>query len=163
MIMQLVPSSYVLAVLLWLLRTLATSLVCLLVGLGGIRVLDRITVEIREFESIKGNAEATALYVGGFIIFAGLVIHGSALNPLFLGQTVAVGAYFNVLRFLVILFSVLVTLVFGWLFYLVFARWAPMGIDLDDVNRSPLAIGLFLFCFEVFMGLVIHAALSIPL
>ena len=37
------------------------------------------------------------------------------------------------------------------------------GIDLDDINRSPLAIGAFLFGYEIFLGLIIFGSLMIPL
>jgi uncharacterized membrane protein YjfL (UPF0719 family) len=45
----------------------------------------------------------------------------------------------------------------------VFAKVTPFHIDLDDINKSPTAVGAFMFCYEVFMGLVINASLSIPL
>jgi hypothetical protein len=37
------------------------------------------------------------------------------------------------------------------------------GVDLDDVNKSPVAIGVFLFGYEVFLGLIIYASLVMPL
>ena len=157
-----VPSSLILSILLWLLRTFVSSLICLFLGLLGIRMLTSITTEIKEFKTIRKNPEATALFVGGFLILAGLVVHGSALNPIFLGQALIIGPYLNLQRLLAVILSVIVSLVFGWFFYIIFAKISPMGIDLDDVNRSPIAIGAFLFCYEVFLGLIIHASLSIP-
>lgn len=158
-----VPSPVPLGVLFWLFRTFVSSVICLLIGFFGIKVLDLITVKIKEFKVIRGNAEATALYVGGFLIFAGLVVHGSALNPFFLGQWPTFSAFFGLQRLLIILLSVAVSFLIGWLFYLVFAKFTPMGVDLDDINQSPIAVGAFLFCYEVFMGLVIHASLTVPL
>ena len=55
------------------------------------------------------------------------------------------------------------SLFFGWLFYFVFAKLTPFGVDLDDVNRSPVAVGVFLFGYEVFLGLIVSGALMIPL
>jgi len=134
-----------------------------MIGLFGIKILALITIEIKEFKVIKGNSLATALYVGGFLIFAGLVVHGSALNPFFLGQWTTLNAFLSLQRLFIILLSVAISFIIGWLFYLIFAKLTPMGVDLDDVNRSPIAVGTFLFCYEVFMGLVIHASLTIPL
>jgi succinate-acetate transporter protein len=56
-----------------------------------------------------------------------------------------------------------VSLLFGWLFYVIFAKLTPFGIDLDDVNKSPIAVGIFLFGYEVFLGLIIYGSLMIPL
>ena len=158
-----VPSSLILGILLWLLRTFISSLICLALGLLGIRMLTSITTEIKEFKAIRHNAEAIALFVGGFLIFAGLVIHGSSLNPIFLGQSIIIGSYFSLQRLLTVILSVIVSFFFGWFFYIIFAKISPMGIDLDDINKSPIAIGAFLFSYEVFLGLIIHASLSIPL
>jgi uncharacterized membrane protein YjfL (UPF0719 family) len=126
-------------------------------------MLTSITKEIKEFKVIRKNAEATALFVGGFLVLAGLVIHGSALNPIFLGQSLIIGSYLNLQRLLTVTLSVIVSFFFGWLFYTIFAKISPMGIDIKVINRSPVAVGAFLFCYEVFLGLIIHASLSIPI
>ena len=106
---------------------------------------------------------ATGLFTGGFLVFAGLVVYGSMVNPFFLGQSVLIGSYFNVERLLIVALSFAVSLAIGWLFYVIFARLKPFGIDLDDVNSSPTAIGIFMFCFEVFLGLILLASLILPL
>jgi len=90
-------------------------------------------------------------------------VHGSMVNPFFLGQSVIFGAYFNIERLFIVVLSFFVSLLFGWLFYLVFAKLTPFGVDLDDVNKSPVAVGVFLFGYEVFLGLIIYASLMIPL
>jgi uncharacterized membrane protein YjfL (UPF0719 family) len=123
----------------------------------------QITTKIHEFKIIKGDPLATGLFVSGFLIFAGLVVYGSMVNPFFLGQSVIFGAYFNLQRLIVVVLSFVVSLVFGWLFYVVFARLTPFEIDLDDVNKSPVAVGVFLFGYEVFLGLIMFASLMIPL
>jgi uncharacterized membrane protein YjfL (UPF0719 family) len=129
----------------------------------GIRSLDYITTKITEFKTIKGDPLATSLFVSGFFIFAGLVVYGSMVNPFFLGQSVIFDAYFNIERLVIVLLSFGASLLFGWLFYFVFARLTPFGIDLDDVNKSPVAVGVFLFGYEVFLGLIIYGSLVIPL
>jgi len=134
-----------------------------LIGYIGIRSITLITTKIKEFESIKGNSLATGLFVGGFFIYAGLVVYGSMVNPFFLSQSVTVGSYFNLQRLLVVVISFFVSLFFGALFYLVFAKLRPVGVYLDDINKQPVAIGVFLFCYEVFLGLIVLASLTLPM
>ncbi len=148
---------------LWFSRALVSSLICLLIGYVGIRSITLITTKIKEFESIKGDSLATGLFVGGFFVYAGLVVYGSMVNPFFLSQSVTVGAYFNLQRLLVVVISFFVSLFFGGLFYLVFAKARPFGVDLDDINKHPMAVGVFLFCYEVFLGLIVLASLTLPM
>lgn len=148
---------------LWFVRAFVSSLICLLIGYIGIRSITVITTKIKEFESIKGNSLATGLFVGGFFIYAGLVVYGSMVNPFFLSQSVTVGSYFNLQRLLVVIISFFVSLFFGALFYLVFAKLRPFGVDLDDINKHPMAVGVFLFCYEVFLGLIVLASLTLPM
>jgi len=158
-----IGSEFLSGALLWFVRAFVSSLICLFIGYLGIRSLDYITTKITEFKTIKGDPVATSLFVSGFLIFAGLVVYGSMVNPFFLGQSVILGAYFNIERLIIILLSFCVSLLLGWLFYFVFAKLTPFGIDLDDVNKSPIAVGIFLFGYEVLLGLIIYGSLVIPL
>jgi hypothetical protein len=158
-----VPSEFFTAILLWFVRAFVSSIICLLIGVVGILSLTHITTKISEFKTIKGNSIATGLFVSGFLVFAGLVVYGSMVNPFFLGQSVIFTSYFNVQRLLVVALSFFVSLFLGWIFYTIFAKLKPFGIDLDDVNRSPIAVGIFLFGYEVFLGLILYGSLMIPL
>jgi len=158
-----IGSEFLTALLLWFVRAFVSSLICLFIGYVGIRSLTYMTTKISEFKTIRGHPLATGLFVSGFFIFAGLVVYGSMVNPFFLGQSVLFGSYFNVQRLLIVVLSFCVSLFFGWFFYSVFAKLTPFGIDLDDVNKSPTAVGVFLFGYEVFLGLIIYASLMIPL
>jgi len=148
---------------LWFLRVFLSSSFCVIIGFFGIASLDRITIGVKEFSLIRDDPDATALFVGGFLLFLGLVIHGTSQNPIFLSQTILYTGFFSFQRFLIVILSVFVSLFFGWLFYYIFAKVEPKGIDLDNINKSPRAVGLFMFCYEVFMGLVINSSLAIPL
>ena len=156
-------SEFLVSLGLWFVRAFVSSLVCLLIGYVGIRSITVITSKIREFESLEGDSLGTSLFVGGFFVYAGLVIYGSMVNPFFLSQSVNIGSYFNLQRLLVVVISFFVSLVFGGLFYFVFAKLRPFGIDLDDINKHPTAIGAFLFCYEVFLGLIVLASLTLPM
>jgi uncharacterized membrane protein YjfL (UPF0719 family) len=158
-----VPSGFFTSLLLWFLRAFVSSFICLALGIIAIKSLTHLTTKISEFKSVKGNPVATGLFVSGFLVFAGLVVYGSMVNPFFLGQSVLIGSYFNVQRLLVVALSFFVSLFFGWLFYVLFAKLTPFGVDLDDVNNSPIAVGIYLFGYEVFLGLIVYGSLMIPL
>lgn len=158
-----IPSDFFASLFLWFLRAFVSSVICLAIGFIAIKSLTHLTTKISEFKIIKEDPVATSLFVSGFLIFAGLVVYGSMVNPFFLGQSVIVGSYFNLQRLLVVVLSFFVSLLFGWLFYFVFANLTPFGVDLDDVNKSPVAVGVFLFGYEVFLGLIVFGALMIPL
>ena len=125
-------SEFLLSLGLWFLRAFVSSLICLAIGIVGIKSITVLTTKIKEFESIKGNALATSLFVGGFFVYAGLVIYGSMVNPFFLSQSVNVGAYFNLQRLLVVILSFFVSLFFGGLFYLAFSKFKLFGIKFGD-------------------------------
>ena len=158
-----ISSDFIISILLWFVRAFISSLICLLLGILAIKGITHITTKISEFKTIKGNPIATSLFVSGFLIFAGLVVYGSMVNPFFLGQNIIFGSYFNWQRLLIVVLSFFVSLFFGWLFYAFFAKITPFGIDLDDINKSPNAVGVFLFGYEVFLGLLLYGSLIIPL
>ena len=158
-----IPSSFLTSLLLWFVRAFISSIICLAIGIIAIKSLTLITTRISEFQTVKGDPVATGLFVSGFLVFAGLVVYGSMVNPFFLSQSVLIGSYFNIQRLLVVALSFFVSLFFGWLFYVIFAKLRPFGVDLDDVNKSPIAVGIYLFGYEVFLGLIIYGSLMIPL
>ena len=148
---------------LWFIRALISSIICLSIGYLGIKGISLITTKINEFESIKGNPVATSLFLGGFFIYSGLVIYGSMVNPFFLSQSVSIGSYFNVTRLTVVVLSFLVSFIFGSLLHYIFSKIHLFNVDLDDINKDPVAIGAFLFCYQIFLGLIIFASLNVPL
>ena len=158
-----VPTEFMTSLLLWFARAFVSSIICIAIGLIAIKAMTYVTTTISEFKAIKGNPLATGLFVSGFLIYAGLVVYGSMVNPFFLGQSVIISSFFNFQRLLVVVLSFFVSLLFGFLFYLVFSKLSPFGIDLDDVNKSPIAVGIYLFGYEVFLGLIVYGSLMIPL
>lgn len=158
-----IASEFLTALLLWFTRAFISSVICLMIGFISIKALTHITTKINEFKTIWGDPIATSLFLSGFLIFTGLVVYGSMVNPFFLGQSVLFTSFFNLQRLFVVGLSFFVSLFFGWLFYFIFAKLTPFGIDLDDVNKSPVAVGVFLFGYEIFLGLLVYASLMIPL
>ena len=129
-------TEFLLSLGLWFLRALISSLICLFIGLIGIKSITLMTRKIKEFESIKDNSLATGLFVGGFFVYAGLVVYGSMVNPFFLSQSVTIGAYFNLQRLLVVIVSFFVSLFFGGLLYIVFEKLSLFSIELEDINKQ---------------------------
>ena len=158
-----VPTEFITSLLLWFVRALVSSIICVAIGFIAIKSMTYVTTKISEFKTIKGDPVATGLFVSGFLIYAGLVIYGSLVNPFFLSQSVVISSFFNLQRLLVVVLSFFVSLFFGGLFYLIFAKLSPFGIDLEDVNQSPIAVGIYLFGYEVFLGLIVYGSLMIPL
>jgi uncharacterized membrane protein YjfL (UPF0719 family) len=158
-----VPTEFITSLLLWFVRAFVSSLICIAIGLIAIKTMTYLTTKISEFKTIKGNPIATGLFISGFLIYAGLAVYGSMVNPFFLSQSVMISSFFNLQRILVVILSFFVSLFFGWLFYIIFAKLSPFGIDLDDINQNPIAVGIYLFGYEIFLGLIIYASLMIPL
>jgi len=163
MLHKLIESEFIFSLTLWFIRAFISSIICLILGYLGIRALSFITTEINEFERVKGDPIATSLLLGGFFIYAGLVIYGSMVNPFFLSQSVLIGPYFNTQRLLTVVLSSLVGFIFGTIFYFAFSKLRIFEVDLDNINKNPIAIGVFLFCYEIFLGLIVFAGLCIPL
>ena len=160
---ELIEATVFYSVLLWFARALVSSVICIIIGFVSIKAISAVTTRVKEFESIRGDPTATSLFLGGFFVYAGLVIYGSMVNPFFLSQSIQLGSYFNVDRLIIVVLSFLVSFLFGTLFYEIFSRLKLFGVEIDDINRHPLAVGIFLFCYQVFLGLIIFASLSIPL
>jgi hypothetical protein len=158
-----VPTEFLTSLLLWFVRAFVSSLICIAIGLIAIKTMTYLTTKISEFKTIKGQPIATGLFISGFFIYAGLAVYGSMVNPFFLSQSVMLSSFFNLQRLLVVILSFFVSLFFGWLFYLIFSKLSPFGIDLDDINQNPTAVGIYLFGYEIFLGLIVYGSLMIPL
>ncbi len=163
MTLMAVPTEFITSLLLWFVRAFVSSLICIAIGLIAIKTMTHLTTKISEFKTIKGHPIATGLFISGFFIYAGLAVYGSMVNPFFLSQSVMLSSFFNLQRLLVVILSFFVSLFFGWLFYLIFSKLSPFGIDLDDINQNPTAIGIYLFGYEIFLGLIVYGSLMIPL
>jgi succinate-acetate transporter protein len=59
--------------------------------------------------------------------------------------------------------SFIVSFLFGGLLYFIFAQLNIFNVDLDDINKDPVAIGAFLLCYQIFLGLIVFASLNVPL
>ncbi len=148
-------------VLLWIGRTALLSFIAALLGWLGIMVLDALTPGIRQRQRIGEHPVAVGLFVGGFMIMIGLVIHGAVTGPVLIGAGV-LRSLVDPLRLSLIAVSFFVSLLLGIFLLHIVDRLTPR-IRFCCVDEDPIAVGIYVFGYLVFFGLILHAALSMPL
>ena len=159
---ELVPTvPYYAIVLLWLARTAFFAFVCGFLLWLGIRVLDMLTPHIHERQKIGESAISTGLFIGGFLICTGLVIHGASTLPILVGASPVLTVFSPVRLGLLVAGFFLSLLVGVALFYIV--DWLTPKIPFRSINEEPVAVGLYVFGYLLFFGLIMHAALTTPL
>ena len=150
---------FYLILLAWLGKIILLVLICVFLAWLGIRVLDALTPKIHKRERIGGNPEAIGLYLAGFFIFIGLVIHGATVAPVVIGNLPMMIDY---RRIGLIAVSFFVSLLLGLALFDLMDKLTPK-ISFRKINESSIAVGLDVFGYFVFFGLIIHAALPMPI
>ncbi len=148
-------------VLLWVGRTALLAFIASLLGWLGIMVLDALTPGIRQRQRIGEHPVAVGLFVGGFMIMIGLVIHGVVTGPVLIGAGV-LRSLVDPVRLSLIAVSFFVSLLLGILLLRIVDRLTPR-IRFCCVDDDPVAVGIYVFGYLVFFGLILHGALSMPL
>ena len=148
-------------VLIWLARVLLLALICTLLAWLGIRALDALTPHIHERQRIGENPIATGLFIAGFFILVGLVIHG-AITALTTVVAPILGYIFDFRTWGVLAISFVISLLIGVALFHIVDKLTPR-IPFINVNKSPVAVGIYVFGYLVFFGLILHAALTTPL
>jgi len=147
-------------VLIWLARVILLALICTLLAWLGIRALDALTPHIHERQRIGENPIATGLFIAGFFILVGLVIHG-AITALTTVVAPILGYIFDFRTWGVLAISFVISLLVGIALFLIVDKLTPR-IPFISVNKSPVAVGIYVFGYLVFFGLILHAALTTP-
>lgn len=153
--------SFYLVVLLWVARTVILAFVCALLAWLGIRVLDALTPSTHQRERIGENPISVGLFIAGFLILIGLVIHGAVTGPVLVGA----GVWHSLIdprRLGLIAISFFVSLLLGIALLYIIDKLTPK-IPFDSVERNSVAVGIYVFGYLVFFGLIIHGALTMPL
>jgi len=148
-------------VLIWLARVIVLALICTLLGWLGIRVLDALTPHIHKRQRIGESPVATGLFIAGFLIMIGLVIHG-AITALTTVIAPVLGYIFDFRTWGVLAISFVISLLVGIALFHVVDKLTPR-IPFISINKSPEAVGIYVFGYLVFLGLILHAALTTPL
>lgn len=142
----------------WILKILLFAIVCFFFGWLGLRVLDALTPKIHEREEMSEDPRSIGLFVCGFLIYVGLVVHGSVTTiP---GGTLAGSLVMRRLGLIAVSFTV--GLIFAVGMFNLLDRLTPQ-IPFREIRESPLGTGVYVFGYFVFLGLITHAAFSAAL
>ena len=152
---------YWLVVLMWIARIVVLVAICTLLAWLGIRALDALTPNIKERERIGESPVSTGLFIAGFFILVGLVIHGAATAFTAVG-TSALSFIFDFRTWGLVAISFAISLLIGIVLMRIVDKLTPK-IPFLSVNKSPLAVGIYVFGYLIFFGLILHAALTTPL
>jgi len=151
---------YWVIVLIWLAKVIVLALIGTLLAWLGIRVLDALT-PLHERQHIGESPVATGLFIAGFFILVGLVIHG-AVTALTAVVPPILSYIFDFRIWGILAISFLVSLLMGIALFHIVNKLTPK-IPFLSVNQSPVAVGIYVFGYLVFFGLILHAALTSPL
>ena len=91
----------------------------------------------------------------------GLVIHGAATAYTAVG-TSALSFIFDFRTWGLVAISFAISLLIGIALMRIVDKLTPK-IPFLSVNKSPLAVGIYVFGYLIFFGLILHAALTTPL
>lgn len=152
---------YWMIVLIWLAKVIFLALISTLLAWLGIRTLDTLTPHIYERQRIGESPIATGLFIAGFFILVGLVIHG-AITALTVVTAPILGYVFDFRQLGLLAISFVVSLLVGIALFHIVDKLTPK-IPFVSVNKSPVAVGIYVFGYLVFFGLILHAALTGPL
>ncbi len=148
-------------VLIWLAKVILLTLVATLLAWLGIRVLDALTPRIHQRQRIGESPVATGLFIAGLFILVGLVVHG-AITALTAVTAPILGYIFDFRTWGVLAISFVVSLLIGIAWFHIIDKLTPK-IPFVSVNKSPVAVGIYVFGYLIFFGLILHAALTGPL
>jgi hypothetical protein len=161
------PVAFLISLFWTLARSFATFVICFVICLVGLKLLDILTPRIRELRNIEGKPVPTALFALGMFVFLSLTFLGSVTAPLpiglssGLGSTVSPWIVFGY-RLAALLAGFAISLVFALIFDTILTSVKPFGIDLDDVNKSHDATGIYVMGYVIFLGVILYASLLLP-
>jgi len=145
----------------WVAKTIVLALLCAFLAWLGIRALDALIPSIHQRQRIGESPVATGLFVAGFFILVGLVIHGAMTAYTVIGSSI-VGYIFDFRTWGLLAISFVVSLLIGIALFYIVDKLTPK-IPFININKSPEAVGIYVFGYLVFFGLILHAALTTPL
>jgi uncharacterized membrane protein YjfL (UPF0719 family) len=152
---------YWVIVFIWLAKVILLALISTLLAWLGIRVLDALTPHIHQRQRIGESPVATGLFIAGFFILVGLVIHG-ATTALTAVTSPILGYIFDFRTWGLLAISFVISLLIGIALFHIVDKLTPR-IPFLSVNESPVAVGIYVFGYLVFFGLILNAALTTPL
>jgi uncharacterized membrane protein YjfL (UPF0719 family) len=154
-------AAFYIVVLLWVARVVIWTFICTFLAWLGIRVLDALTPRIHERERIGENPVSVGLFMAGFLILVGLVIHGIVTGPAVAGGGLLV-TLIDPKRLGLVAVSFLVSILLGIALLRIIDKLTPK-IPFISVEQNPIAVGIYVFGYLVFFGLIMHGALTMYL
>jgi uncharacterized membrane protein YjfL (UPF0719 family) len=149
----------------WVIALIWSAKVVLLVFVSaflawlGVRALDALIPHVPYRERIGESPVAIGLFIAGFFILIGLVIHG-AITALTAVTAPIVWYIFDFGTWGLLSFAI--SLLLGVALFYIVDKLTPK-IPFGSIKESPVAAGLHIFGYLVFFGLILHAALTGPL
>jgi len=150
-----------LMVLIWMARTVWLVLICTILAWLGVRALDALTPHIPHRQRIGESPVATGLFIAGFFILIGLVIHGTITAPTVIGGPL-LGYFFDFRRLGLIAICFFVSMLIGIALFYFLDKLTPK-IPFASIDQAPVAVGIHVFGYIILFGLILHAALTTPL
>jgi uncharacterized membrane protein YjfL (UPF0719 family) len=147
--------------LIWLAKVVLLVLVSVLLAWLGVRALDALTPHIPHRDRIGENPIAIGIFLAGFFILIGLVIHG-AITALTAVTAPIVWYIFDFRTWGLLAVSFVISLLLGVALFYIVDKLTPR-IPFGNIRENPVAAGAHMFGYLVFFGLILHAALSGPL
>ena len=148
-------------VLIWLAKVVLLAFISVLLAWLGVRALDALTPHISHRERIGEDPVATGLFIAGFFILIGLVLHG-AITALTAVTAPILWYIFDFRTWGLLAICFVVSLLVGVAVFYIVDKLTPK-IPFASIKESPVAAGVHVFGYLVFFGLVLHAALTGPL
>ena len=152
---------FYLLVIFWVARVVVISFICTFLGWLGIRILDALTPKIHQREKIGENPISVGLFIGGFTIFIGLIIHGACTAPMAIGTSL-VESLINFRRLGLITISFLVSLLIGIALFNILNKLTPK-IPFLNIKDNSIAVGIYVLSYLLFLGIILHSALTMSL
>jgi uncharacterized membrane protein YjfL (UPF0719 family) len=147
--------------LIWLAKVVLLVFISALLAWLGVMALDALSLHVDYRELIGNSPAATGLFMAGFFILIGLVIHG-AMTALTAVTPPVLRYIFDLRTWGLLAVSFVVSLLLGVVLFHIVDKLTP-GISFGSIKKSPTGAGLHVFGYLVFFGLVLHAALTGPL
>ncbi len=137
----------------WIARMVVFAVICSSLGWLGIHLLDVLTPKIHEREMIGKDPIATGIFIAGFIIFIGLVIHGACTMPFSPALPLI-----SFRRFGLIVLCFFASVFLGVAIFNLIDK-ATLKIPFSNVKNNPIAVAVYVLGYLVFFGLILHASL----
>lgn len=148
-------------VLIWLTKVILLVFVSAILAWLGVRAMDALIRQVSYHDRIRESPVAVGLFIAGFFILIGLVIHG-AITALTAVTAPVVWYIFDFRTWGLLAVSYVVSLLLGVALFYILDKLTP-DLPFSSINQSPVAAGLHVFGYFVFFGLILHAALTGPL